>query len=107
MCHRRATGVVDGQIDGQCKKRIGESVICCGLRREQVAKINGNVSLSKFTAYEASIEDPSTEKNLFVNTPTIAAHIMGSVGVRQAATAKQEIKSNLGKIARKRPVKNW
>jgi hypothetical protein len=38
------------------------------------------------------------------NKPTMAAQIIGSVGVKQAVIARQDIKSNLGNSARKSPV---
>lgn len=37
--------------------------------------------------------------------PTIAAHMIGSVGVRQAETAKHEMKFRDGKRVRIKPVK--
>lgn len=58
MYHCRTVSVVDGQIDSQCEKWISESVVCCRLRREQLAKIDWNMSSSKFPAYAAPDENP-------------------------------------------------
>ena len=67
-----------------------------------MAKVHRNVLLSKFTTWNRVYYQLARIKETTV-APTIAAQMMGSVGVRQADIARHEMKFNLGNKTRRRP----
>ena len=68
-----------------------------------MAKVQRNVLLGKFTTWNRDCYYQPARMGEATVAPTIAAQMMGSVGVRQAETARHEMRFSLGNKTRSRP----
>ena len=66
-----------------------------------MSKIDGDMFTGKFTTCELRIRTMKLWH--YGHVPTMAAHMIGSVGVKHADIARQETKDRSGKMARSKP----
>jgi hypothetical protein len=94
-------GPVHGEVDGKSKKRVGEAVVCSRLRGQDLPEIERDMLPCKLSSWEQLLQGVTEEEKFHV--PTMAAQMIGSVGVRQAEIPRQEMNEREGKRDRIRP----
>ena len=96
----------DGKVDRDTEERISESVVRRGFSGDDPSQINRHVLMCVLSTYvpkHTPFHQRSSTPGTAWNSPMIAAEITGSVGVRQADMAKQEIKLSDGKSSNMNP----
>lgn len=102
--NRLSSRSLDGEINRDAEKRVSQSIVRRGLGSDDSSQINWHMLMSVLStcgqrvihfinAYPTLGEPRLARKHL----PTMAAEITGSVGVRHADIAKQDIKLSEGK----------
>lgn len=107
LLERDAPRGFDGEIDGDAQERIREAVVGGRFGGEDESEVARDVLSGELATYMRvdvrAFKRPEGTYTLYA--PTIAADMIGSVGVRQAAMTSEETKLSGGNKRNMTPVR--